>query len=136
MNLKVSEEHAVWPYMAAQQRIKEFVHLCSLCEEYCRELASMRERMLVSNSETQCQVLKAELDLADRGESCWFAHVSKSSSGMHNEEVFKQKLLSASKIPVQNFLGDLRYRQQKVWRKVGALSPPRGEQESSDLPSM
>lgn len=26
MNLKVFEEHAVRPYMAAQQRIKEFVH--------------------------------------------------------------------------------------------------------------
>eukprot|EP00983_Pelagomonas_calceolata_P020181 636804-Pelagomonas_calceolata.AAC.1 len=26
VNLKVSEEHAVRPYMAAQQRIKEFVH--------------------------------------------------------------------------------------------------------------
>eukprot|EP00983_Pelagomonas_calceolata_P040473 1137630-Pelagomonas_calceolata.AAC.5 len=26
MNSKVSEEHAVRPYMAAQQRIKEFVH--------------------------------------------------------------------------------------------------------------
>eukprot|EP00983_Pelagomonas_calceolata_P023247 732708-Pelagomonas_calceolata.AAC.1 len=26
MNLKVSEEHAVRPYMAAQQSIKEFVH--------------------------------------------------------------------------------------------------------------
>eukprot|EP00983_Pelagomonas_calceolata_P012597 403595-Pelagomonas_calceolata.AAC.1 len=26
MSLKVSKEHAVWPYMAAQQRIKEFVH--------------------------------------------------------------------------------------------------------------
>eukprot|EP00983_Pelagomonas_calceolata_P010273 333949-Pelagomonas_calceolata.AAC.1 len=26
MNLKVSKEHAVRPYMAAQQRIKEFMH--------------------------------------------------------------------------------------------------------------
>eukprot|EP00983_Pelagomonas_calceolata_P052917 1143068-Pelagomonas_calceolata.AAC.3 len=26
MNLKVSEEHAVQPFMAAQQRIKEFVY--------------------------------------------------------------------------------------------------------------
>eukprot|EP00983_Pelagomonas_calceolata_P034492 1081169-Pelagomonas_calceolata.AAC.1 len=26
MNYKVSEEHTVRPYMAAQQRIKEFVH--------------------------------------------------------------------------------------------------------------
>eukprot|EP00983_Pelagomonas_calceolata_P062036 1147111-Pelagomonas_calceolata.AAC.5 len=45
----------------------------------------------------------------------------KSFSGMRNEEVFKQKLLSASKIPRQNFLGDVRYRQQKVWREADAL---------------
>eukprot|EP00983_Pelagomonas_calceolata_P003445 112288-Pelagomonas_calceolata.AAC.1 len=79
--------------------------------------------MLVSNSETPRQVLKADLHLADRDESCWSAHVSKSYSGMHNEEVFKQKLLIASKIPMQEFLGDLRYRQHKFWREADALSP-------------
>eukprot|EP00983_Pelagomonas_calceolata_P016002 507285-Pelagomonas_calceolata.AAC.1 len=42
---------------------------------------------------------------------------------MRNEEVFKQKLPSASKIPMQEFLGDLRYRQQKVWKEADALSP-------------
>eukprot|EP00983_Pelagomonas_calceolata_P063039 1147558-Pelagomonas_calceolata.AAC.2 len=77
----------------------------------------------MASNETLCQVLKADVHLADRGESCWSAHVSKSSSGMRDEEVFKQKLLSASKIPMQDFLGDLRYRQQRVWREAGALSP-------------
>eukprot|EP00983_Pelagomonas_calceolata_P117917 1160454-Pelagomonas_calceolata.AAC.1 len=43
-------------------------------------------------------------------------------NGMHNE-VFKQKMLSASKIPMQEFLGDVRHRQQKVWREADALSP-------------
>eukprot|EP00983_Pelagomonas_calceolata_P073093 1152004-Pelagomonas_calceolata.AAC.1 len=32
-------------------------------------------------------------------------------------------MLSASKIPMQEFLGDSRYRQQKVWREADALSP-------------
>eukprot|EP00983_Pelagomonas_calceolata_P008439 276091-Pelagomonas_calceolata.AAC.1 len=79
--------------------------------------------MLVSKGETLRQVLKAGLHLADVDESCWSAHVSKSLSGMRNEEVFKQKMLSASKIPMQDVLGDLRYRQYKVWREAYALSP-------------
>eukprot|EP00983_Pelagomonas_calceolata_P010078 327780-Pelagomonas_calceolata.AAC.1 len=49
------------------------------------------------------QVLKADLHLADVDESCWSAHVSKSFSGMRNEEVFKQNLLSASEVPMQDF---------------------------------
>eukprot|EP00983_Pelagomonas_calceolata_P130143 1161664-Pelagomonas_calceolata.AAC.8 len=32
-------------------------------------------------------------------------------------------MLSASKKPMQDFTGDLRYRQQKVWRKADAPSP-------------
>eukprot|EP00983_Pelagomonas_calceolata_P024942 784537-Pelagomonas_calceolata.AAC.1 len=58
--------------------------------------------MLNSNSETPRQVLKADLHLADMDESCWSAHVSESLSGMRNEEVFKRKMLSASKIPMQD----------------------------------
>uniref|UniRef100_A0A7S3VU70 Reverse transcriptase zinc-binding domain-containing protein n=1 Tax=Dunaliella tertiolecta TaxID=3047 RepID=A0A7S3VU70_DUNTE len=196
INLKVHEKHTVRPYMASQQRIKEFAHEHDLknrphaliwlskvygipagmyaCQvwgtEYLREgsefkshlqkrqLCSLRRflgvkstatnwpvlrecgqeplqfywfratvkffnNMLNSNSKTLCQVLKADLHLADMDESCWSAHVSKSFNGMRNEEVFKRKLLSASKIPMQDFLGDLRYRQQKVWREADALSP-------------
>eukprot|EP00983_Pelagomonas_calceolata_P036131 1130207-Pelagomonas_calceolata.AAC.1 len=32
-------------------------------------------------------------------------------------------MLSACKIPTQDFLADLRYRLQKVWREADALSP-------------
>eukprot|EP00983_Pelagomonas_calceolata_P041317 1138013-Pelagomonas_calceolata.AAC.1 len=34
-----------------------------------------------------------------------------------------KKVLSASKIPMQDLIGDLRYRQQKIWREADALSP-------------
>eukprot|EP00983_Pelagomonas_calceolata_P057563 1145119-Pelagomonas_calceolata.AAC.6 len=55
-------------------------------------------------------------------ESCWFAHVSTASSSMCYEDMFKKKMLGASKIPMQDFLGDLRYRQYKVWREANALT--------------
>eukprot|EP00983_Pelagomonas_calceolata_P026898 844490-Pelagomonas_calceolata.AAC.1 len=32
-------------------------------------------------------------------------------------------MLSVSKIPTQDFIGNLRYREQKVWREADALSP-------------
>eukprot|EP00983_Pelagomonas_calceolata_P010336 335670-Pelagomonas_calceolata.AAC.1 len=79
--------------------------------------------MLNLNSETLRQVLKADLYLANRHEFWWSAHVSTAYSGMRYEDMFKQKMLSASKIPMQDFIGDLRYRQQKVWKEADALSP-------------
>eukprot|EP00983_Pelagomonas_calceolata_P033586 1050893-Pelagomonas_calceolata.AAC.1 len=87
----------------------------SKCEEYCHKLASI--------DETLRQVLKADLQLADRDDSCWSAHLSKSFSGMRNQDMFEQKMLSASKIPMQDLLADLRYRQQKVRKEANALSP-------------
>eukprot|EP00983_Pelagomonas_calceolata_P004504 146135-Pelagomonas_calceolata.AAC.1 len=47
--------------------------------------------------------------------------------------MFEQKVLSASKIPMKDVIGDLRYRQQKFWREADALSP---RQVNSDLPSL
>eukprot|EP00983_Pelagomonas_calceolata_P129689 1161626-Pelagomonas_calceolata.AAC.3 len=78
--------------------------------------------MLDGDSETLRQVLKADLHLADRDDSCWSAHVSKAFTGMCNDDMFEQKMLSAPKITMQDFIGDLRYRQQKVWREADALS--------------
>eukprot|EP00983_Pelagomonas_calceolata_P003989 129843-Pelagomonas_calceolata.AAC.1 len=167
MSLRVSEEHAVKPCMAAQQRIKKLVHEHDLrkrphallwisevfgipdglyaCRvwgtEYLREgsefksqlqnrhLCSLRatvkffNSMLDANTETIRQVLKEDVHLADRGESCWSAHVPAAFNSMRNEEMFKQRMLSASKIPMQDFVGELRHRQQNVWREVQALSP-------------
>eukprot|EP00983_Pelagomonas_calceolata_P040592 1137681-Pelagomonas_calceolata.AAC.2 len=76
-----------------------------------------------SNSETSSQVLKAGLHLAGRGDSCWSAHLSKAFSGMRNEDMFKQKMQNASKNPMRDFIGNVRYRQQKVWREADAVSP-------------
>eukprot|EP00983_Pelagomonas_calceolata_P028406 889780-Pelagomonas_calceolata.AAC.1 len=91
---------------------------------YCfRASVKFFSSMLDSNSETLHQVLKADSHLTDRDDSCWFSHVPKAFKGMRNEDVFNQKTLSASKIPMQDFEGDLRYRQQKIWRVADALSP-------------
>eukprot|EP00983_Pelagomonas_calceolata_P013224 422334-Pelagomonas_calceolata.AAC.1 len=80
--------------------------------------------MLDANSEALRQELKADLHLADSvKESCWSAYVSVAFSGMRNEDTFKQKMPSASKTPMQDFIGNLRYRQQKVWKEADALSP-------------
>eukprot|EP00967_Tisochrysis_lutea_P050805 scaffold62541_cov27-Tisochrysis_lutea.AAC.1 len=79
--------------------------------------------MLEANSETLRQMLKADLQLVDRNESCWSTHVSKAFSGIRNEDMFKQDMLSAPKITTQDVLGGMRYRQQKVWREADALSP-------------
>eukprot|EP00983_Pelagomonas_calceolata_P018753 589116-Pelagomonas_calceolata.AAC.1 len=45
MNLKVSEEHAVQPYMTAQQRIKEFVHEHDLRNRPLSDLAASGESL-------------------------------------------------------------------------------------------
>eukprot|EP00983_Pelagomonas_calceolata_P108958 1159508-Pelagomonas_calceolata.AAC.3 len=64
---------------------------------------------------------EANLHLADRDEFCWSALVSKAFSGRRNEDMFKPVMLSASSIPMQDLSGDLRYRQQKVWREADAF---------------
>lgn len=196
MNLRVAEEHAVRPYMAAQRRISEFAkdhdlrnrphamlwlskvygvpagmyacqvwgteylregsefdsqlqkrHLCSLrrilgvknsatnwpvlreCGQeplqffWFRAAIKFFNSMLDSNSEVLRRVLKADLHLASFDKSCWSAQVSNAFSGLQNGALFKQKLLGASKIPLQEFVGDLRYRQQKVWREAHDCCP-------------
>jgi len=79
--------------------------------------------MLDSNSEVLRRVLRADLHLASFDSSCWSAEVSNAFGGMRNGDSFKQNMLRAEKIPMQKFIGDLRYRQQKVWREVDTLNP-------------
>eukprot|EP00983_Pelagomonas_calceolata_P079752 1154840-Pelagomonas_calceolata.AAC.5 len=114
--------------MAAQQRIKKLMHehdlrnrshaLLWLFKVFgilagmyaCRVWGAkstatnwpvLRERDQEPLCETLCQVLKLDLSLANRDESCWSAHVSAAFSGMHNENMFRQGMLSASKISMQ-----------------------------------
>eukprot|EP00983_Pelagomonas_calceolata_P071934 1151456-Pelagomonas_calceolata.AAC.1 len=64
---------------------------------------------------------ESRFTLADKDNSCLSAHVSKAFSGMRTEDTFKQNILSASKTPMQDFIGDLRYRQHKIRREADAL---------------
>eukprot|EP00983_Pelagomonas_calceolata_P008399 275295-Pelagomonas_calceolata.AAC.1 len=122
MNLKVSEEHAVRPDMAAQCmafRLGCMRAMCGVqntyekavfprCDEYYHELASIE------------RVWPRALALL------------LSFSGMRNEEVFKQKMLSAAKIPMQDFFRGFEVQTAEGLEGSGCPQSPKGEQESSD----
>jgi len=80
--------------------------------------------MLDSNSETLRRVLKADLHLASFDSSCWSAQVSNAFNGMQSSAMFKQKMLRATQVPMQEFICDLRFRHLKVWREA-VFSCPR-----------
>ena len=76
--------------------------------------------MLDSNSETLRRVLKADLHLASFDSSCWSAQVS---NGLQSSAMFKQKMLRATQVPMQEFICDLRFRHLKVWREAEFSCP-------------
>jgi len=66
--------------------------------------------MLDSNSETLRCVLKADLYFASFDSSCWSAQVSNAFNGLQGSAMFKQKMLRATQVPMQEFICDLRFR--------------------------
>ena len=79
--------------------------------------------MLDSNSETLRRVLKADLHLASFDSSCWSAQVSNAFNGLQNSAMFKQKMMRATQVPMQEFICDLRFRHLKVWREADFSCP-------------
>ena len=79
--------------------------------------------MLDSNSETLRRVLKADLHLASFDSSCWSAQVSNAFNGLQSSAMFKQKMLRAVQVPMQEFICDLRFRHLKVWREADFSCP-------------
>ena len=79
--------------------------------------------MLDSNSETLRRVLKADLHLSSFDSSCWSAQVSNAFNGLQSSAMFKQKMLTATQVPMQEFICDLRFRHLKVWRKANFSCP-------------
>ena len=79
--------------------------------------------MLDSNSETLRRVLKADLYLASFDSYCWSAQVLNMFNGLQGSAMFKQKLLRATQIPMQEFICDLRFRHLKVWREADFSCP-------------
>ena len=79
--------------------------------------------MLDSNNETLRRVLKADLHLASFDSSCWSAQVSNAFNGLQNSAMFKQKMMRATQVPMQEFICDLRFRHLKVWREADFSCP-------------
>ena len=79
--------------------------------------------MLDSNSDVLRRVLKADLHLASFDSSCWSAQVSSAFGGLQDGALFRQKMLRASQVPIQEFICDLRHRQQKVWIEADGVCP-------------
>eukprot|EP00983_Pelagomonas_calceolata_P127598 1161421-Pelagomonas_calceolata.AAC.12 len=139
MELKVSEKHAVQPYMAAQQRIKKFekklVHehdMLWLSEVHgipdVRHFCYLRHFLGVKGTDTTWPVLRdcGQEPLQTR----WCRASVNDLNGVldSNSEVFRQVLRAENAECFQDsqtgfHLGDLRYRRQKVWRGTDALSP-------------
>ncbi len=49
------------------------------------------------------------------------AQVHEAFGSLHGVDVYRQSMIRASKITMQEFLGDLSYRQQRVWRNASDL---------------
>jgi hypothetical protein len=79
--------------------------------------------MLDSNSETLRRVLKADLYVASFDSSCWSAQVSNAFNRLQGSAMFKQKMLRATQVPMQEFICDLRFRHLKVWREANFSCP-------------
>ena len=79
--------------------------------------------MLDSNSKTLRRILKADLHLASFDNSCWSAQVSTVFNGLQGSAMFKQKMLRATQVPMQEFICDLRFRHLKVWREADFSCP-------------
>ena len=68
-------------------------------------------------------MLKADLYLASFDSSCWTAQVSNAFNGLQGSAMFKQKMLRATQVPMQEFICDLRFRHLKVWREANFSCP-------------
>ena len=67
--------------------------------------------------------MKADLHLASFDSSCWSAQVSNAFNGLQSSAMFKQKMLRATHVPMQEFICDLRFRHLKVWREADFSYP-------------
>ena len=88
-----------------------------------RASISFFNSMLDSNSETLRRMLKADLYLASFDSSCWSAQVSNAFNELQGSAMFKQKMLRATQVPMQEFICDLRFRRLKVWREANFSCP-------------
>ena len=79
--------------------------------------------MLTCNSNTVRKVVKADCALRTRDTSCWTAQLLEALQGLRNGEAYAQAVVEGRPIPMQEFIADLRFRQQTVWRALEGHDP-------------
>jgi hypothetical protein len=79
--------------------------------------------MLICNSSTVRIVVKADCALRARDTSCWTAQLLEALHGLRNSEAYTQAVIEGRPIPMQEFVADLRFRHQAVWRAIEGHDP-------------
>ena len=79
--------------------------------------------MLNCNSNIVRKVVKADCALRTRDTSCWTAQLLEALQGLRNGEAYAQAVVEGRPIPMQEFVADLRFRQQTVWRALEGHDP-------------
>ena len=79
--------------------------------------------MLCSNSDTVRKVLKGDCALRSRDNSCWTAQLIKAFQGLRNGEAYERAIIEGRQVPMNEFVADLRFRHQEVWRAIEGNDP-------------
>ena len=82
--------------------------------------------MLSCSSCTVRKVVKADCTLRARDTSCWTAQLLEALQGLRNGEAYAQAVGEGRPISMQEFVADLRFRHQAVWRAIEG-NDPRGQ---------
>jgi len=79
--------------------------------------------MLNSNSEIVRKVLKADCALRARDNGCWTAQLIEAFRGLRNGEAYERAVIEGRPVPMIEFVADLRFRHQEVWRAIEGNDP-------------
>ena len=79
--------------------------------------------MLCSNSDTVRKVLKGDCALRARDICCGTAQLIKAFEGLRDGEAFNLAVLEGRPVPLNEFVADLRFRHQEVWRAIEGNDP-------------
>ena len=79
--------------------------------------------MIMNDNPLVKNVLRADIQLSERYDRCWTAHVRAAFVGLPNCSLYEHAVRDFAPIQLKDFIPDLRYRQQNVWRVAESANP-------------
>ena len=73
---------------------------------------------MLSNSDSARKILKGDCTICFRDNGCWTAQLIEAFQGLHNGEAYEHAVLEGRPVPLNDFVADLRFRHQEVWRAI------------------